>query len=297
MTIPVTTVPAGTTTESSHSAVSWGAIIAGAVAASAITLVLSLVGSGIGLSLASPFSSGGSSLATFAIGGAIWLIIVQWASAGFGGYIAGRLRTKWTGVNRDEVFFRDTAHGILAWALATLIVAGALGSAVSSTIGAGVQATATLTAGATAAGAAAASSDAGSNATSYFVDSLLRPANPGTPPAGSTGDDTAGQVSRILLTSAANGEMSAGDRTYLDQLVASRTGLSEADAKARVDAVLKSVDDAKAAAAKAAETARQTSATIALFGALSLLIGGFIAGVGAAIGGRQRDEVDGVLPA
>ena len=91
--------------------------------------------------------------------------------------------------------------------------------------------------------------------------------------------------------------MSAGDRTYLDQLVASRTGLSEADAKARVDAVLKSVDDAKAAAAKAAETARKTSATIALFGALSLLIGGFIAGVGAAIGGRQRDEVDGVLPA
>jgi hypothetical protein len=297
MTIPVTTVPAGTTTESSHSAVSWGAIIAGAVAASAITLVLSLVGSGIGLSLASPFSSEGSSLATFAIGGAIWLIIVQWASAGFGGYIAGRLRTKWTGVNRDEVFFRDTAHGILAWALATLIVAGALGSAVSSTIGAGVQATATLTAGATAAGAAAASSDAGSNATSYVVDSLLRPANPGTPSSGSTADDTAGQVSRILFTSAANGEMSAGDRTYLDQLVAARTGLSEADATARVDAVLKSVDDAKAAAAEAAETARKTSAAFALFGALSLLVGGFIAGVGAAIGGRQRDEVDGVLHA
>jgi hypothetical protein len=297
MTIPVTTVPAGTTTESSHSAVSWGAIIAGAVAASAITLVLSLVGSGIGLSLASPFSSEGSSLATFAIGGAIWLIIVQWASAGFGGYIAGRLRTKWTGVNRDEVFFRDTAHGILAWALATLIVAGALGSAVSSTIGAGVQATATLTAGATAAGAAAASSDAGSNATSYVVDSLLRPANPGKPSPGSTADDTAGQVSRILFTSAANGEMSAGDRTYLDQLVAARTGLSEADATARVDAVLKSVDDAKAAAAEAAETARKTSAAFALFGALSLLVGGFIAGVGAAIGGRQRDEVDGVLHA
>jgi len=297
MTIPVTTVPTGTTTESSHSAVSWGAIIAGAVAASAITVVLSLVGSGIGLSMASPFSSGGSSLATFAVGAAIWLIIVQWASAGLGGYIAGRLRTKWTGINRDEVFFRDTAHGILAWALATLIVASALGSAVSSTVGAGVQATATLTAGAATAGAAAASSDAGSNGTSYFVDSLLRPANPGTSPAGSAADDTAGQVSRILLTSATNGEMSAGDRAYLDQLVASRTGLSEADAKARVDAVLKSIDDAKVAAVNAAETARKTSATIALFGALSLLIGGFVAGVGAAIGGRQRDEVDGTLPA
>ncbi|MBP1859561.1 hypothetical protein [Rhizobium herbae] len=297
MTIPVTTVPTGATTESSHSAVSWGAIIAGAVAASAITVVLSLVGSGIGLSMASPFSSDGSSLATFAVGAAIWLIIVQWASAGLGGYIAGRLRTKWTGVNRDEVFFRDTAHGILAWALATLIVASALGSVVSSTVGAGVQATATVTAGAATAGAAAASSDAGSNATSYFVDSLLRPANPAASPAGQAADDTAGQVSRILLTSATNGEMSAGDRAYLDQIVASRTGLSEADAKARVDAVLKSIDDAKVAAMNAAETARKTSATVALFGALSLLIGGFVAGVGAAIGGRQRDEVDGILPA
>ena len=295
MTIPVSTVPAGTTIESSDSAVSWGAIIAGAVAAAAITVVLSLLGSGIGLSMASPFSSQGASLTTFAITTAIWLIIVQWASAGFGGYIAGRLRTKWTGVNRDEVFFRDTAHGVLAWALATLIVAGALGSAISATVGAGVQATATVTAGATAAGAAAASSDAGSNATSYFVDSLLRPTTPSTAPAGTAADDTAGQVSRILLTSAANGEMSAGDRTYLDQLVASRTGLSEADAKARVDGVLKSVDDAKVAATQAAETARKTSASVALFGALSLLIGGFVAAVGAALGGRQRDEVDGVL--
>ena len=85
MTIPVSTVPAGTTIESSDSAVSWGAIIAGAVAASAITVVLSLLGSGIGLSMASPFSSQGASLTTFAITTAIWLIIVQWVSAGFGG--------------------------------------------------------------------------------------------------------------------------------------------------------------------------------------------------------------------
>ena len=296
MTIPVSTVPSGTTIESSDSAVSWGAIIAGAVAAAAITIVLSLLGSGIGLSMVSPFSAQGASLTTFAVTAAIWFIVVQWASAAFGGYIAGRLRTKWTGVNRDEVFFRDTAHGVLAWALATLIVAGALGSALSSAVGTGVQATATVTAGATAAGAAAASSDAGSNATSYFVDSLLRPATPGTAPVGTAADDTAGQVSRILLTSAANGEMSAGDRTYLDQLVAAKTGLSEPDAKARVDAVLKSADDAKVAATEAAETARKTSASVALFGALSLLIGGFVAAVGAALGGRQRDEVDGVLP-
>ncbi len=298
MTIPVSTVPAGTTTESSHSAVSWGAIIAGAVAAAAVTLLLTLLGSGLGMTMVSPWSNEGVSLTTFAVSTAIWLVIVQWVSSGLGGYITGRLRTKWTGVHTDEVFFRDTAHGVLSWALATLIVAGALGSAVSSTIGAGIQATATVTAGAATAGAAAASSDEASAATSYFVDNLLRPANPAAAPAangaGATGDDTAAQVSRILLNSATAGEMSADDRAYLDQLIAARTGLSEADAKARVDTVLKSIEDAKVKAQEAADTARKASATLALLGALSLLIGGFVAGVGAALGGRQRDEIDGV---
>ncbi|WP_438749760.1 hypothetical protein [Pararhizobium sp. O133] len=300
MTIPVSTVPAGTTTESSHSAVSWGAIIAGAVAAAAVTLLLTLLGSGLGMTMVSPWSSEGVSLTTFAVSTAIWLVIVQWVSSGLGGYITGRLRTKWTGVHTDEVFFRDTAHGVLAWALATLIVAGALGSAVSSTIGAGVQATATVASGAATAGAAAAGANADEvdtdAATSYFVDSLLRPANPGAAPTGAaaTADDAPAQLSRILTRSAASGEMSAEDRTYVDQMVAARTGLSEADAKARVDSVLKSIEDAKVAAQEAADTARKTSATIALLGALSLLIGAFVAGVGAAIGGRQRDDIDGV---
>jgi hypothetical protein len=294
MTIPVSTAPAITTTEASGSAVSWAAIIAGAVAAAAATLLLTLLGSGFGLTMVSPWSSEGVSLTTFAVSTAIWLVIVQWISSGLGGYMTGRLRTKWTGVHTDEVFFRDTAHGVLAWALATLIVAGSLGSVVSSTIGAGAQATATIAAGATTAGAAAATSDEAGNATSYFVDSLLRPADPRAAPAGAEAGDTAGEVSRILLNSATSGEMSEADRTYLGQVVAARTGLSDADATARVDEVLKSIEDAKVAAKEAADTARKASATFALLAALSLLIGAFIAGVGAALGGRQRDDVDGV---
>lgn len=293
MTIPVSSAAVIPTEESSRSAVSWGAIFAGAVAASALTLVLMLLGSGLGLTMISPWSNEGASLATFAVSTAVWLVIVQWLSSAFGGYVTGRLRTKWVGVHTDEVFFRDTAHGVMAWAVATLIVAGALGSAVSSTIGAGVQATATLTAGATAATAAAASDDAPDSSnqlTGYFVDSLLRPADPRTPPAtASTGDATA-EVSRILVNSTAKGEMSEADKTYLGQLVAARTGLSDADAKARVDSVLKSIEDAKVAAKEAADTARKTSATVAFFGALSLLVGSFVAGVGAALGGRQRDD-------
>lgn len=295
MSIPVSTSAIASTTESSDSAVSWGAIFAGAAAAAAVTLVLMLLGSGFGLTMVSPWSSEGVNLTTFAVTGAIWLVIVQWLSSGLGGYVAGRLRTKWTGVHADEVFFRDTAHGLLAWAVATLIIAGSLGSVVSSALNTGVQATTTLAAGATAAGAAAATSDEASNATSYFVDNLLRPANPAIPGAGTqAADDANGQVSRILLNSAARGEMPEADRTYLAQVVAARTGLPEAEANARVDEVLKSIEDAKVAAQEAADTARKTSATIALLGAISLLIGAFVAGVGAALGGRQRDDIDGV---
>ena len=81
------------------------------------------LGSGLGLSGANPWSFVPQAVATFTIGAGIWLIVMQWLSSALGGYLAGRLRKKWVGVRTDEVFFRDTAHGLLAWALATAIVA------------------------------------------------------------------------------------------------------------------------------------------------------------------------------
>jgi len=287
--------------ESSATAVSWGPIIAGAFAASTLTFILMLLGSGLGLSIVSPWSGSGASLTTFAVSTAIWLIIVQWLSSGVGGYLAGRLRTKWVGVHTDEVYFRDTAHGFLAWALATLLVVGVLGSALSAVLGSGVQAVSTVASGAAMGASAGASANAGSpsadNATSYLVDSLFRPADASKLAAASSDNDTAavGQASRILIASAAAGEISADDKTYLSQLVAARTGLSEADAKARVDALVAKVEDAKVKAKQAADTARKGSATFALLGALSLVIGAFIASAAAALGGRQRDDEEAVF--
>jgi hypothetical protein len=287
--------------ESSATAVSWGPIIAGAFAASTLTFILMLLGSGLGLTMVSPWSSSGASLTTFAVSGAIWLIIVQWLSSGVGGYLAGRLRTKWVGVHTDEVYFRDTAHGFLAWALATLLVVGVLGSALSSVLGSGVQAASTVASGAAMGASAGASANAGpasaDNATSYFVDSLFRPADATKLAAANPDSDAAavGQASRILIASAAAGEISADDKTYLSQLVAARTGLSEADAKARVDALVAKVEDAKVKAKQAADTARKGSATFALLGALSLVIGAFIASAAAALGGRQRDDEEAVF--
>lgn len=296
-------VGVSTATESSSTAVSWGPIIAGAFAASTLTFILMLLGSGLGLTMVSPWSGSGLSATSFAVSTAIWLVVVQWLSSGVGGYLAGRLRTKWVGIHTDEVYFRDTAHGFLAWALATLLVVGVLGSALSAAIGTGVQAASNVASGAAMGASAGASANASNasasadDATSYLVDSLFRPADPAKLATGNPGDQAAaaGQASRILIAGAVAGEVSAEDKTYLSQLVAARTGLSEADAKTRVDAVLAKAQDAKVKAQQAADTARKASATFALLGALSLVIGAFIASAAAALGGRQRDDEEAVF--
>jgi hypothetical protein len=278
--------------ESSSSAINWGPIVAGAFAAATLTFILMLFGSGIGLTMVSPWSGESAGLTTVAVSTAVWLVVVQWLSSAVGGYLTGRLRTKWVGIRTDETFFRDTAHGFLAWAVATLLVVFVLGSALSAAVGTGVQAASTVASGAATATAAASDNAETSNATGYFVDSLFRPADPArlaAPGAEGNAEATA-QATRILVASAAAGQVPDEDKTYLAQLVAARTGLSEADAKARVDAVLAKADEARTKAKEAADAARKASATFALLGALSLVIGAFIASVAAALGGSQRDE-------
>ena len=109
--------------ESSASAVEWAAIVGGALAAVGISIILFTLGSGLGLSTVSPWSWSNPSPTTFGMVAGIWLIVTQWLASALGGYLTGRLRTKWVGIRTDEVFFRDTAHGFLAWALATVLMA------------------------------------------------------------------------------------------------------------------------------------------------------------------------------
>lgn len=116
--------PAGTQIDAGASAVAWPAIWAGSAIAIGVTLILLTVGSGFGLSAVSAWPGVGPSPKTFTIEAGIWLIVMQWLSSAFGGYVAGRLRTRWNGLHTDEVFFRDTAHGLLTWAVATIVVAG-----------------------------------------------------------------------------------------------------------------------------------------------------------------------------
>ncbi|HLI22868.1 MAG TPA: hypothetical protein VKV32_17225 [Stellaceae bacterium] len=124
------------------SAVSWAAVFAGGVGAVATSIILLELGLGLGFASTSAWPNAGTSLATLGVMGGVWLILTQWIASGIGGYLAGRLRTKWTGLHTDEVFFRDTAHGFLAWAIGTMMMVLLIAAGGSSTLNAGSRAAA-----------------------------------------------------------------------------------------------------------------------------------------------------------
>ncbi len=275
---------AGDTVESTVSAVSWPAIVAGGLTAVAVTLILLMVGAGLGFTSISPWGGQGASAATLAVGTVTWVIVVQWIASASGGYVAGRLRTNWTGIHRDEVFFRDTAHGLLSWALATLLGVALLGSAVSAIIGAGASGVAAV-----GEGAARTAASAIGPVSQYDIDSLMRPAQPAAEQRDAA-TDVAPEIMRIITNGLAAGEVPPADRAYLSGLIAARTGISQEDAQRRVDEAIDRGKQAAARAQEVAETARKTAAKVAMFGALALLIGAFVASAAAAYGGHLRDE-------
>jgi hypothetical protein len=290
----------------SVSGVSWPAIAAGAVAAAALALLLIAFGAGLGLSAISPWSDSGVSSTTFSVGTGIYLIIVAVMSSAIGGYLTGRLRTKWVGIHSNEVFFRDSAHGFLAWAFATLISATALAST-----------TAYLANGAVA-GIAGGSAQAvrSINPSQIYVDKLFRPApaaataqTPAAAPAATNNDQATApapaetpnpqpaeasgnqpnsaqaraEILRLWTADFRNGDdLSADDRAYVAQVVAAQTGMNEADAQKRVDQV---VTEAKAAADKA----RRGASHLSFWLTAALLFGAFAASLAAVEGGALRD--------
>ena len=288
---------AGQAAESAVSAVSWSAILAGAFGAVGVTVLLASLASGLGLaSLApwmSPDSNASPSATTLTATAAVGLVVVQWLSSAVGGFIAGRLRIQSVGVHNHEVFFRDTAHGFLAWAVATLIGVTMLASAASSVVGGTVNAASNLAGGAArGVGAAAGPAVASALGSDYSLDRLFRSDNATPGGAGGNGGaaDPRAEAGRILANGLRSGDVSDEDRTYLARMVAPRAGISAEDARKRVDGA---VDQAKAAAAKAreaADAARKAAARFSILTALSMLIGAFVASAAAAHGGRMRDE-------
>jgi hypothetical protein len=259
--------------ESTGSAVSWAAVAAGAVAAAALTLALIAFGAGMGFSAVSPWSGSGLSATTFKVGTGVYLCVVAMLAFAVGGYLAGRLRTKWIGLHTDEVVFRDTAHGFLAWAFASVVTAALLGAGISSIVG---------QAGSGAVQAAGSTAQLGGGSpTGYFVDELFRSDSPRTQAPADPAAQRA-EVGRIFATALRDRSLNPGDRTYLAKLVAARTGISQADAEKRVDDVIN-------AAKQALDAARRAAAQLALWLAASMFIGAFAASLAAIEGGQLRD--------
>ncbi|HUS25487.1 MAG TPA: hypothetical protein VM369_11115, partial [Candidatus Binatia bacterium] len=296
--------------ESAASSVSWSAIFAGAAAAAGLSLILLILGTGLGLSSVSPWSNNGISATTFGVGTILWITLTQVLASGMGGYLSGRLRTRWVAVHADEVHFRDTAHGFLAWAVATLATAALLTSVIGSIVGGGVQAGASLAggmakgvasaAGAVASGTDAAKSDADGGPLGYFVDSLFRPAPPasadgagGAPAASSARGDAQRaadspapvEIARIFTNSIRTGNLPAEDVRYVGQQVAQRTGMTQAEAERRVTETYAkaqaTLHQAETTAKEAADKARKASAYAALWLFISLLMGAFVASFAA----------------
>ena len=277
-------------TSPGKSAASWPAIFAGAFVAASVTVIMFALGSGLGFASVSPWPNHGVSAATFTATMAIWLIVTQWISAGFGGYIAGRLRTKWVGTHTHEVFFRDTAHGLVTWAVATVVLTGIVATSVFSAIGGGVHAVAdAVPAGIQGAAAAqGAPGPQGAMPAPYVLDKLFR-SQGGTSGAQSTGDPRV-EASHIVANAFATGAVPDADRTYLTELVAARSGVSQADAQKRVDDFVAATMEAQSKLKATADAARKAAAQASIYTALSMLVGAFIACVSAALGGRLRDE-------
>lgn len=264
--------------EAPTSAVCWPAIFAGGVVAASFTLLLLALGAGLGFAVVSPWRGMPdiSSAKAATVGGIFMAVTAVMASA-LGGYIAGRLRTRWQAAG-DEVFFRDTAHGLLAWAFATVLGAALLTSA------------ATVVAGGVAAGAGQATQKA-----DYFdpaLDRLFRPDY--TALTGGTGQRAAGvfaggrdlaadrDVARRILAAMVRGDAVAADRQYLAQMVAARTGVDVAEADRRIAATETEIRIV-------ADNARRIGMHLAFWLVASMLLGALAASLAALEGGALRD--------
>jgi hypothetical protein len=254
--------------ESRTAAISWAAIAAGGIANAAFALFLFELGAGIGLSSVSPWSP--PSGTTISIAAGISLCLISIMASALGGFLAGRLRTRWVGLHTDETYFRDSAHGFLAWSFGLMLMAIALGIGATTLLGGAVH--------------GAASNPALTPDTSYYTDMLFRSDNPTTPPASQGAQTQNEEVGRIVSRAVtSSGGLSQADRTYVAQRVAARTGLPQDQAEQRVDQV---VTQAK----NAADQTRRAAAKLAFWMAGAMLCGALSAAFAAAEGGRERDD-------
>jgi hypothetical protein len=278
--------PARTAIDADAPGVSWSAVFAGTAGAAALSLILILLGGAFGFAVLSPWVDAGA--AAIGIGAIIWLTLTHAIASGLGGYLAGRLRVKWTTVHSDEVFFRDTAHGFLTWSLSTIVLAALAGSTVGVLMERDTENGAAMAAVEGAGMAMMTDADAplGERGLAYHVDLLFRPASPEMEPLG---EERRNMAIRILSYSLVADHLPDRDRQYLGQLVQYHTGMAQQEAEQHVDMVYQQIRDARDEAREALEEAAKASAFAFGWMFVALLLGAFFASLAATFGGRHRD--------
>ena len=304
------------------SAVSWGAIFAGAAGAAALSLILLMLGTGLGLSSVSPWVNSGISAQSLGVSTIVWITFTQLAAAALGGYLAGRLRTKWLSVPIDEVHFRDTAHGFLAWAVATLFTAALLTSTIAALLNATADGAITALNAPQSGPAKRGLEQLDRNGMRYELDKLFRAPiissaiDPmeSEPISQDFSDEGAAraprvparnqryayaEVKRIFANARMRGvegnkTLPADDLSYVASLVEQQTGLSQVDAQKRVrdsySLAQTQAAEFKSSAKLAADKARKAAAKASLWLFISLLIGAFVASLAATLGAKHRDD-------
>jgi hypothetical protein len=259
--------------DSHSSGVAWTAVIAGTFVIAALSLTLLTLGTGVGFSVVSPWTNAGASSKAIGWGAVVWIVIIQVIASSVGGYLTGRLRTRWISVHTHEVYFRDTAHGFLAWAVSLVITAAFLTSAAAAVIGGISHSAATSP--------AAPESRENAGPTTYFVDSLFRSSGAISPENNAAARN---EVALIFSHGLKERELPEADKSYLARLIAAKTGVPAPEAQKRVD-------DAFNQAREAADQARKALAHSMYWTFLALLVGAFSASFAATLGGKQRDRV------
>lgn len=254
--------------EPATSFLQWTPVVAGAFVAAAISLILIAFGSAIGLAVASSSPTWRDASPALAVGSGIYLLLTAIVSFGFGGYEAGRLRERWRASAHDDVVeFRDGTHGLVAWALAVVIIGLVAAASATSIASKAVQP------------AASPSTTSAETLIAYELDRLFRAG-----PRPVQGDLTyiRAEAGRILLTTTGRSGVAPEDRAYLVRLVAATTGIAQPDAERRVN-------DAIAGATTSLQKARRSAVILAFATAVALLAGAAAAWYAAHLGGRHRD--------
>jgi hypothetical protein len=248
----------------------WTPVVAGAFVAAAVSVILIACGSAIGFSIVSSSPTWRDASPALTVASGLYLLLTALVSFGFGGYVAGRLRERWTtSAHSDVVEFRDGTHGLLAWAIAVVITALVAAASAASLASKAVQP------------ATSPEATAGEPLIAYELDRLFRAER--RPPDGDLTYSRA-EAGRILLASTGRQGITPDDRAYLARLVASRTGIAQPDAERRVG-------DAITAATTAVQKARRSAVILGFSTAVSLLVGAAAAWYTSCVGGRYRDGV------